>query len=163
MSIEVKYKDNYHKVIDVRRSVPVVEIEGKKRSLIRSKIRLNREGGTAFYEGYFNLRKRQIRARSQNINGDILDSALVFNAEIKTSVDLRNSFMVIELIPRFGESRVVLHELPNFKADKWKEVNFSVAIGISRGGGSAKHYIFTNGNQVLPQGQFMQQNRPPNQ
>ena len=157
--IEVVYKEKFHKVIDVKGTRPVIEVEGKRRTLSRSKIRINRNGGDAFGGGSFELKNRQLRSKSlvSMETGDEFNAALDFKAQIKSSVDLKNNFIAIELISESGKRGIILAELPNFKADKWTRVGFDVQTYKVLSGGSANHYIFTNGYQVLPQGQFLRQ------
>lgn len=158
VSIEVKYKNQMHRVVDVRRNQPVIEVEGKRRTLSRAQIGMRRDGGITFEGGYFELKDRRIRSQSliSSSTGGEFNSRLFFNAKIKTSVDLENCILVIELNPAFGNSRIVLAELPNFEANKWTKVYFSVPTNKSLGGGKAKHYIFSDGHQILPKRQYNQ-------
>ena len=158
VSIQVTYKDQQYRVIDVKRNQPVIQVEDKRRTISRSKIGMNKQDRFSFKDGYFELKDRQIRSRSQSSSsgGGQFNSRLFFKAQIRTSVDLENCFIVIELIPHAGESRIVLAELKDFKANKWTKVEFSVPTIKSLGGGKAKHYIFSGGVQVLPKRQFEQ-------
>lgn len=63
-SVEVEYKKQYHPVVDVKRNTPIIEVEGKRRSITTSQIRVNREGGTVHKEGYFILKDRQISTKN---------------------------------------------------------------------------------------------------
>jgi hypothetical protein len=60
---------------------------------------------------------------------------------------------------KFGQSRLVVYELPNFKEEKWTKVSFSVPTDNSESVGGSKQYVFSNGSQVLDQKLFNQANR----
>ena len=66
VSIQVAYKDQQHRVIDVNRNQPVIQVEEKRRTISRSKIGMNKQDPFAFKDGYFELKDRQIRSRSQS-------------------------------------------------------------------------------------------------
>ena len=159
-TVEVNYKKEYYPVIDVKRNAPVIEVEDKRRTITTSEIRVNREGGSALKEGYFNLRDREIR--SQNLSpkkGAKAPKNLTFRAEIKTNVDMENNFIVLSLAANSRQPKLMLAELPDFKADTWTKVSFNVPLNKVISTAGAKQFIFSNGSNVMTQRQFNQSQR----
>jgi TonB family protein len=157
--IEAVYEEKLHRIVDVRRTNPIIEVDGKRHTLSRSKFRINRNGGNPFEGGSFEIKDKQTRSRSLKSfqTGDQFNTSLYFRAQIKTTADIKNCFIAIELTPENGKSGFLLAELPNLKAGKWTKIDFDVPTYKALGGGRAKHYLFTNGFQVLPDRQFNQQ------
>jgi len=160
VNVEVKYKNEYHPVIDVRRNTPVIEVDGKRRSINTAEIRVNREDGSAIKEGYVNLRHREIWSQNMSPRNNVRSpKTLAFRAEIKSSVDIENNFIVLSLVPNAKQPKLLLAELPDFKADTWTKVSFNVPLNKVIPTAGAKQFIFSNGSYVMTQQQFNQSQR----
>ncbi len=80
--------------MEAKRTLPVIEVNGKKPSVTRSRIRMNQEGkppldGASFYQGsgYENS--------VGNPAGRTPESVFVFPAELKSNADLETDFIAV--------------------------------------------------------------------
>ena len=159
LEVQVSYKDKYYKVIDARRALPVIEVDGKKRSVTRSQIRISHEGDFPLEETYFEIRNRTFKTEDRTIQGGPRSRFLVFRGEIKSNVDLKNNFIAVAMKNEYGQSRLILYELRDLKAEKWTKVSFSVPTDNSQNKGGIQQFVFSNGTQVMDLKQYNQANR----
>lgn len=159
LQVQVDYKGKYYPVIDAKRALPVVEADGKKRSVTRSKIRVNREGPPPLEDAYFAIRNRHTTTRDQTLQGGPRSRFFVFRAEIKSNVDLENNFIAVTMRNEYGQARLIVYEVRDLKADKWTKVSFSVPTDNSQNRGGIQQYLFSNGTQVLDERNYNQQQR----
>lgn len=159
LQIEVDYKGEYYQVIDAKRALPVIEVNGKKRSVTRSQIRVNQEGEPPVEDAYFMIRNRSTKTQDRTMQGGPRSRFFVFRAEIKSNMDLKNNFIAVAMKNEYGQSRLVLYELRDLKADKWTKVSFSVPTDNSQNKGGYQQFVFSNGTQVLDEKQYNQQQR----
>ena len=137
----------------------MIEVDGKKRSVTRSKIRVNQEGAPPIEGAFFELRNRSTRTQDRTIQGGPRSRFFVFRAEIKSNVDLKNNFIALAMRNEYGQSRLVLYEIKDLKAEKWTKVSFSVPTDNSQNKGGVQQFVFSNGIQVLDEKQHSQLER----
>ena len=164
VAIEVEYKGETYPVIAVDGSSPVIEVDGKRRTVSDSSLKMRRESGAPFRGGFYGIKNRQVRTQSLSVRRGGKNRNLIFKAEIMTSVDIEDAFIVLASAPRDGKSQFFLNELPDLKAKEWTEVDFIEIIGPSYPAvKSTRHFIFVNGQQVLTQQEVRQERRKRNQ
>ena len=157
VSIKVEYKDQFYPVIDVRSGMrPVIEVDGKRRSLRGSKYQFRQTGGVTFEGGYFEMKDRVLQTQwlESLETGAEFNYDLYFRAKVRASVDMENCFILIAIAPERHKSGVLLHQVRDLKAGKWTTVQFRVPTPVLISGGQAWEYLFTNGEEVLPHAHF---------
>ena len=160
VAIEAEYKDKIYQVIAVDGSRPVIEVDGERRTVSASSVTMRRDGGTPFKEGFYGLKEKQIRSQNLSVGRNTRNKNLVFTAEIMTSTDLKGAFMVLASSPRDGKSQFFLNELPDLKAEEWTKLHYIEIIGPSYPGvKTTRHFIFSNGQQVLTRQEAQQERR----
>lgn len=159
LEVQVNYKDKYYKVIDAKRALPVIEVDGKKRSVTRSQIRISQDGSAPLDDTYFEIRNRSFKTQDRTLQGGPRSRFLVFRAEVKSNQDLKNNFIAVAMRNEYGQSRLILYEVKDLKAEKWTKVSFSVPTDNSQTKGGVQQFIFSNGVQVLDLKQHTQGNR----
>ncbi len=105
-------------------------------------MRMYQDKGTIVEDGFYSIRNKKITTRNQTMQSGPQSRSLVFRAEIKSSVPLENNFIAVSMKNKFGQSRLVVYELPNFKEEKWTKVSFSVPTDNSESAGGSKQYVF---------------------
>jgi hypothetical protein len=151
--VQVEYKDKYHPVVGARDLRPVIQVEGKRRSVRKAKFNFAQKGGVSFKEGYIEI--EELRLSSQSIGGG-LNREFHFQARLKPSADLENCFVAITLTPDVGKGGLLFHEIPDLKAGEWKFVRFAVSTGLTGSGGGSSIRYFSNGLAVFRKSRFDQ-------
>ena len=159
LEVQVDYKGKYYPVVDAKRALPVIEVDGKKRSISRSKIRVNQEGPAPIDGAYYSIRNRNTTTRDQTIQGGPRSRFFVYRAELKSNVDLKNNFIAVTMRNEYGQARLIVYEVKDLKADKWTKVSFSVPTDNSQNRGGIQQFLFSNGTMVIDEKTHNQKQR----
>lgn len=154
--VEVEYNDQYHPVIDVGKVIPIIEIDGKRKAIKGSRVRLNKEIKSIVKDGFFELSDRELTImRSVDFStGNEYNFQMDFRARLESNRELKNCFLAIDMFPQGGPPSMALVEIPNLKAQKEKKISFSLSLHRLLGEGRYRLYLFSNGDQVLQKSEF---------
>ena len=154
--VRVAYKDKYHPVVGARGLNPVIQVEGKRRSVRRAKFIFAPKGGVSFKHGYIEIENRRLETRAIEDfdGGGTFNHEIHFQARLRSSADLENCFVAIRIRPEIGEEGMLFHEIPDLNAGDWKFVRFTVSTHLNLGAGQAQEHFFSNGLEVFPKPRF---------
>ena len=135
----IRFKNNDYPVIDVKDDSVVIEIKGKPKVIKRYEIRIDPNSRNQSDLATVTVNSRITTAQTKG------EKRIRFKADITTTADLKNCFLVLTTKE---PSNTVIRKLPDLEANKKRPVFFEKTTNGFSIGETYQIYVFTEGKCV---------------